>query len=140
MLSIKEFPATLTMEIRWGDMDALNHVNNVMYFRYFESSRIEYFDKLGLELDKKSVGFILADTRCKFIKPLVYPDTIKVGARSVKIGNSSIIMEHIIESEKLGIAAIGEAVIVTYDYKKNSKVAVPKSIRNRIEILENKTF
>lgn len=140
MPSIKDFPLVINMEIRWGDMDAFQHVNNILFFRYFESSRIKYFEKIGFTSQTESIGPILADTRCKFIKPLVYPDSIKVGARTTKIGTTSVVMEHIIESDKLGVVAIGEGIVVTYDYKKNSKVPLPDNIRNAIEKLENKSF
>ncbi len=140
MSKIKDFPIVLEMPIRWGDQDAFNHVNNTMFFRYFESSRIAYFEKIGFTGNLGDYGPILAETKCRFWKPLTYPDTILVGVRTTKIGTSSIIMEHIIESPKSGVAATGEGVVVSYDYKNNKKVPIPKEVREAIEHLEQNSF
>lgn len=139
MPDIKDFPIIYETDVRWGDMDAFNHVNNVVYFRYFECARIKYFEALGFDTNE-SVGPILAETKCRFHKPLAYPDTIKIGARTTKIGTTSMIMEYIVFSNKIGIAATGEGVVVSFDYKKNSKVPIPKSVRIAIEKLEKQTF
>lgn len=141
MHSIKDFSVVMEMPIRWGDQDAFNHVNNIMFFRYFESSRILYFEKIGFTGNQgDDYGPILAETNCRFWKPLTYPDTIFVGVRTKKIGTSSIIMEHIIESQKSGVAATGEGVVVSYDYKNNKKIELPKKVRAAIEKLEQKSF
>jgi len=112
-----------------------------MYFKYFESSRIAYFDRLGFmrartpELD---IGPILAHTACTFIKALEYPDTVEVGCKIAKIGNTSFIMEHAIISPKLGLVAKGEGIGVCFDFNKNHKIPVPDELRKRIEEVEGR--
>jgi len=139
MMDINDFPIIYETEVRWGDMDAFNHVNNVVYFRYFECARIKYFEELGFSTNE-SVGPILAETKCRFMRPLTYPDTIKIGAKTTKLGTTSMIMEYIVVSPKIGVAAMGEGVVVSFDYKLNSKVPLPDSVRAAIERLENKSF
>jgi len=139
MLELKDFPVVYEAKIRWGDMDAFNHVNNVVYFRFFECARIAYFEKLGFATND-SVGPILAETKCRFHLPLTYPDNIKIGARATKLGTTSMVMEYLIVSPKTGVAATGEGVVVSFDYKLNSKVPLPASVRTAIEKLENKSF
>ena len=72
---LREFPVVIEMPVRWGDMDAFNHVNNVVYLRYFESARIAYFERLGfgISIAEQGIGPILASTSCEFKFPLTYP-------------------------------------------------------------------
>lgn len=139
------FSQKMSQMVVWGDMDAFRHVNNVMYFRYMESARVEYFSKIGYMRGKigdtsNDVGPILAEANCKFIKALEYPDTVEVCTRVSRIGRTSVIMEQAIISPKIGLAATGTAVVVCYDYEKEEKVPVPENIRQAIERLEGKTF
>ena len=80
----KEYPVVLSQDVIWGDMDAFGHINNTVYFRYFEDARIAYFDKIGVHEQKKQfdTGPILARTHCNFRLPLDYPDRIHIAARS----------------------------------------------------------
>jgi acyl-CoA thioester hydrolase len=133
------FPVVLEMAVAWGDMDAYRHVNNVVYFRYFENARLEYFRRLGwveFKLDDP-IGPIIAATDARFRKPLTYPDTIMVGARIATLGEDRFVMEHRIVSKGLGaITTDGHAHVVTLDYRTGKKVRLPDDLRQRIESLE----
>src|SRR4026208_790458 len=63
--------------MRWGEMDALGHMNNVSYFRYFEQARISWFDSLTIDYRPGSEGPILGTMSCKYITPAVYPVDIE---------------------------------------------------------------
>ncbi|MBF0120076.1 MAG: acyl-CoA thioesterase [Desulfobacterales bacterium] len=120
-------------------MDAFQHVNNIVYFRYFESARIVYFEKIDVleQMANTGIGPILASTQCKFKIPLTYPDTISIGAKVSKIEEYSFIMEYAVISHKHNkIAAEGEAVIVAYDYKEKKKTTVPNVLKEKILSLE----
>src|SRR5207249_9943055 len=82
------FPVVIELPVVWGEMDSYRHVNNVVYFRYFESARLEYFRQLGwLEYENETgIGPILAATQARFRKPLTYPDTVSVTARIADLG------------------------------------------------------
>ena len=143
MNNLSTFPVIIKQTIAWGDMDAYQHVNNVMYFRYFESARLAYFREMGFKrtYDARSdTGPILAHTSCSFLQPLVYPDTVEVGCKVSKIGNTSFVLEHEIWSPKLGLAASGEGVVVCYDFKNKHKIPVPDELRKRIEEMEGRRF
>lgn len=85
--------------VRWGDLDALNHVNNVAYFRYQEEARVQFLNDAGMSVpDNKIV--ILAHTSCDFIKPVFYPSTIMVEFVLVKLGNSSITFNYQMKCSK----------------------------------------
>ena len=104
------------LPIRWGDQDAQNHVNNTLYFRYFEEARMQLFQRVGITLPSSKVG-ILAHTSCDFIKPLMYPATIVVTQILAKVGRSSMTIDTVIEREdEPGVAyAKGNYVIVGVD-------------------------
>lgn len=140
MDELKDYPIVISIPVKWGEMDAFGHVNNTTFFRYFEDVRITYLYESGLieAMTKLSMGPILAHTSCRYLKPLVYPDTVEVGTRMKSCGISSLVMEYLIESPKAGVAAKGDGVIVVYDYKKAIKVNVPAEIKKRILDVEKR--
>src|SRR5437868_8482723 len=101
---VQGYPVVVRQAIVWGEMDAYRHVNNVVYFRYFENARLEYFRRLDwFEYERQTgVGPILATTQARFRKPLTYPDTIWVTARVVSVDSDRFHLEHIIVSKRLG--------------------------------------
>ena len=132
------YPVVVSIPVAWGEMDALGHVNNIIYFRYFETARMIYLERAGLiDIMKASgIGPILAKTSCTYKVPVYYPDTLAVGARVATIGNTHFNMEYVVVSEKSGTAAFGDGVIVTFDYKQNKKASVPEAVIRAIEGLE----
>jgi len=137
---LKDCPVVIETPVAWGEMDSLQHVNNIIYFRYFESARMAYFNRLDLwsYMNETGVGPILAATQCKFRIPLTYPDTVSLGASVTKIEADRFLMKYIVVShEHQKIAAEGEGLIVAYDYREKKKTLLPPELRNRIESLEN---
>ena len=109
-----------TSDVHWGEMDAFSHVNNVTYFRYFETARIAYFDAIGYResMEEHGVGPILASTSCTFRRPLSYPDDLVVGAGVSDVSEDGFTMQYAVWSSQLGtVAARGEGAIVNYDYR-----------------------
>src|SRR5690606_32747380 len=84
--------------VRWGDLDALNHVNNTVYFRFFEEARVKLLAEAGISADH-SRGSVLAQTSCDFIKPVLYPATVIVRQSLLRIGRSSLAVEVVLECE-----------------------------------------
>jgi acyl-CoA thioester hydrolase len=129
--TLKPYPVQVTEEIIWGDMDAFQHVNNTVYFRYFESARMAFMVETNMLeiLEQSKLGPILASTSCDFRAPLTYPDTIHIGARVTDIQQRKISMEYIVISEKLNrIAAEGAGLMVYYDYAAGKACSIPESI------------
>jgi acyl-CoA thioester hydrolase len=129
------FPEVVEIPIQWGDQDALRHVNNTVYFRWFESSRIAYSRKIGLwELQAfANIAPILASIQCDYRRPLTYPDIVRVGTKVVRVGRTSMTMEHRVVGQTSGtLAAEGTAVLVLYDYDKAEPSPIPDRIRQAI--------
>ena len=138
---LKAYPVVIEIPVAWGEMDSLGHVNNIIYFRYFESARMAYFDRVGFwrHMEEAGVGPILASTECRFRLPLEYPDTVSVGARVSEVGEDRFPMEYLIVSHRHArVAAEGVGLIVAYDYREKRKAALPDEIRKRIETVEGR--
>lgn len=138
---LKDYAVVIEFPIAWGEMDAMNHVNNIIYFRYFESARIAYFEKMGLisYMKETGVGPILATTSCTFRIPLSYPDTVRIGAKVVHIKEDRFFMHYLIVSAKhQKVAAEGDGVIVTFNYREGRKVTVPEVIKQKILDIEKR--
>jgi acyl-CoA thioester hydrolase len=134
-----DYPVVVQQAVVWGEMDAYQHVNNTVYFRYFENARLEYFRRLGWPEfeDQTGVGPILAATQARFRKPLTYPDNVYITARVRETGDDRFFLEHVIVSQRLeAIAAEGQGTVVTFDYRENRKVLMPDELRRRIRDLE----
>jgi acyl-CoA thioester hydrolase len=133
------YPVVVELPVVWGEMDSYRHVNNAVYFRYFETARLEYFRRLGwFEYEEQTgVGPILQATSARFRRPLTYPDTIWVAARVPDVQEDRFTMEHRLVSRKLAaVAAEGTGTVVTYHYARGAKVAIPDELRRRIAELE----
>jgi acyl-CoA thioester hydrolase len=136
---VKQYPVVIEINLQWGEMDAFQHLNNTVYFRYFESARIAYFEKIGfMEVTQETgVGPILASTQCRFKIPLTYPDRVAVGARVTELNEDRFTMAYVIYSQQWQkIAAEATGVIVSYDYQNLAKAALPKEVRQRILEIE----
>jgi acyl-CoA thioester hydrolase len=138
---LHDFPIAVQFPVAWGEMDALGHVNNIVYFRYFESARVAYLTKINF-MDPAAnggVGPILASTQCDFRKALAYPDTVAIGARVTEIGGDRFTMEYRLISDNLQkIAAEGKGIIVSYNYRERRKVDLPEMIRKNIQAVESR--
>jgi len=136
-------PAATSIEIpiAWGEMDALGHVNNAVFFRYIESARIDFLRKSGSHAlrDETGIGFILQFVEMRFRQPLVFPDTVRVDTKLVSIEEDRFTLAHAVVSKKTGdVAAIGRGTVVTFDYAKGVKVPIPGAIRDAILAIETR--
>lgn len=133
---------TICLPVEWGQMDAFGHVNNTVYFRYFESARIAYFEQTGMLafMQTHGIGPILGHTQCRFKIPLTHPDTVDVGARVTELGDDRFEMAYRVGSRQAdAVAAEGTGTIVCVDYKTGKKTALPAELRSAIEALETQS-
>lgn len=122
--------------VRWGDMDALGHVNNTVFFRYAEQARVSWLDGLlGTKgLDVSSQGPILAKTSCTFLRPIVYPASIKVELYAGTPGRSSLPTHYrIVDAADAACCyAEGDALIVWADYASGKSTPLPQTLRDAV--------
>ena len=137
---LADYPVVIEIPVAWGEMDAYGHVNNTVYFRYFETARIAYFGKLESPdfVNRNPLGPILASTSCRFRAPLTFPDRVSVGARVASVAEDRFVMCYAVYSHRLQkIAAEGEGTIVCFDYRENCKALLPAELRRKISEVEN---
>lgn len=126
---------TNRMTMRWGEMDALGHMNNVSYLRYFEEVRISWFESLDLEYRNGGEGPILGTITCKYIKPAVYPLELDITTYVGKPGNSSFFMWHemVNANDPAELFAQAEAVLVWIDIAAGKPRPMPDWMRTLIQ-------
>lgn len=123
------------MAIRWGDMDAMGHVNNTVYFRYLEQARIEWLSHVGCAPDPANgEGPVIVNAHCSFIRQLKFPGDIEVLTYVGPLGRSSF--ETIQEIRRVDqpdvLAASGGAKVVWVNYQQEKSVALSDAIRKRL--------
>lgn len=117
-------------------MDAFGHVNNVMYYRYIESARINYFD--ALNIFEQKVLTVVASNQCKYLRPVFYPDQLKIAVRVDELRNSAMRMTYqLFSTAQNALVATAEAVIVCVDQENMQKAAIPEDIREKILKMEH---
>ena len=139
---LANFPIVRADTIGWSDMDAFQHVSNLVYFRWFQEARVEYMTQLGWFEMNTRIGYgpIVSSTQARYRRPLSFPDRIWTGARIIDIGKDRVTFEHMLVSENWGdeLVAEGQAVIVGFDYRRSTKADLPEGLRNAIEKMEGR--
>ncbi|MCB0553075.1 MAG: acyl-CoA thioesterase [Phaeodactylibacter sp.] len=136
------FPVRVNIDVQWGEMDLAGHVNNVIYLKWFEHARVAYLDRLGYPIVADPAreglpGVILAKQDCKYLLPVDYPDTITLGIRVTELLEDRFNMHCAMFSQRhQRLAAIANAMMVTFDYRSRSKAPLPDSLRQGILQLE----
>ncbi len=136
---LEGYPVAIALPVQWGEQDAFGHVNNTVYFRWFESARIAYFMRMGLVAfqDGDRIGSILASSSCDYRRSITFPDTVRVGIKVTRIGRTSIGFAHRIISEAQGLlAAEGTSTAVIFDYDAKRPHPVPEAVRQAIAKIE----
>jgi acyl-CoA thioester hydrolase len=132
------FPVTVEIPVAWAEMDFFRHVNNTVYFRWFETARIAYLERIGFagQLLDEGLGPILASTSARFRRPVFYPDTITVGVRTTDVTEDRFTnVYRAVSGGEEQVVAEGEAVVVSYDYGTRRKTAIPEQVRGAIRAL-----
>jgi acyl-CoA thioester hydrolase len=124
------------LPVQWGDQDAFGHVNNVVYFRWFESARIDLLNACPSQVSMSGSGLgpILASIKCDYKRQLRFPDTVYIGSRISRVGRSSADISHAIFSRAQSeIVAEGVSVIVVFDYTTQRVTRIPDDLRLQFE-------
>ena len=125
----------LTIPTRWMDNDVYGHVNNVVYYSYFDTIVNDYLMRHGgLDDRNGSVVGLVVETMCQYKKSLAFPESVDVGLRVAKIGNSSVRFEiGIFKRGDDEPAAFGHFVHVFVERTVQNAVAIPEGIRCALE-------
>jgi len=123
-----DFRISKEIMVEWGDLDGNQHVNNVIYLKWAESARIDYFMDLnnGKITNEDNIGPVVAWQDCKYIRPINFPDTVLIGVKRIEVQEDRIVLESKIFSRTQNkLAAIAKQHIVSYDFKRRMKAPLP---------------
>lgn len=131
----------MPIDIRWNDMDALGHVNNVYYFEYFQVARGIYMPKVCKNWDWTKFMFVIAHIECDYINELsLLHKNPEIKVRASRLGNKSFDFEYIILSEKENgdkiLHATGKSTQVMIDTSQKKSIDLPDWLRNDLENFE----
>ncbi|UEX77149.1 acyl-CoA thioesterase [Spiribacter halobius] len=127
----------LTLQVRWGDMDALGHVNNATYFTYFEQARVAWLERLAgsgghLSPDAGS-GPVVVTASCEFRLPITYPATLTVAVLAAPPGRSSIdTCYRLVDAGDQRLYALGAARMVWVDRRSGRSTPLPAGLREAL--------
>jgi len=117
--------------VRWGDMDALGHVNNTVYFRFAEQARIDWLMALGIrDIVAVDAGPVIVNASCTFLKPITFPATVEVKTLIGRPGRSSLptFYEMRVVGEET-LYAEGAAKVVWWNPKTGKSLPLPDFLR-----------
>jgi acyl-CoA thioester hydrolase len=137
ILTRSDFNVLRPMQTRWMDNDHYGHVNNVAYYSYFDSAVNGYLmDATQTDTRALTAIGIVAETSCRFLKEISFPDTLQIGLRLERLGNSSVIYQlAVFRGNDAEPSAIGRFVHVYVDEKSRRPIAIPPVIRAALEKL-----
>ncbi|WP_020652249.1 acyl-CoA thioesterase [Massilia niastensis] len=133
-MSSRKFVHAIRMPIRWGDMDAMGHVNNTNYFRYIESARIAWLEQVGGMPDPRGEGPVIVHASMSFLKQLTYPGEIEVRTFVAPPGRSSVEVSHEIrlvgpDGQAGALHAEGAAKVVWVNFAAEKSAPLPEALR-----------
>ena len=128
------------LSTRWMDNDMFGHINNVVYYSFFDTAVTHFLIETGiLRLKKNPIVFYVVHTSCNFITSLSYPEEIEAGIMLKKIGKTSITYGvSVFKKGAISAAAYGEFIHVLVDRNSNKATLIPEDIRHKIKSLMKK--
>jgi acyl-CoA thioester hydrolase len=131
------FPHLAEITTRWMDNDVYGHVNNVVYYSFFDTVVNGYLIAQGaLDIAKSNVIGLVVETQCNYFKPLAFPDRVSAGLRVAHIGNSSVRYEiALFRNDDNDAAAQGHFVHVYVERASNKPAALPARLKSALEML-----
>jgi acyl-CoA thioester hydrolase len=128
----------VTITTRWMDNDVYRHVNNVVYYSFFDTAVNEYMLRQGvLDLHDSPVIFLVVGTGCQYFSPISFPDAVQCGLRVAHLGNSSVRFEiGVFRNDDAAAVAQGHFVHVTCDRDTHRPVSMPVAVRAALEKLQ----
>ena len=132
-----EFRVLRTITTRWMDNDQYGHVNNVVYYSYFDTAVNGFLiEASGCDVRELPQIGIVAETSCRFLRELSFPDVVHAGLALEKLGNSSVVYRiGLFRNDEQEPAALGRFVHVYVDNASRRPVPLPETIRRALERL-----
>jgi acyl-CoA thioester hydrolase len=131
-MSSHPFPFYTEIATRFRDLDAFGHVNNAVYFTYMETARFRFLQQFLTIDEPADASVILGEAQCRFLSPVLFDETLRVGVAVSRFGNKSFdILYHFFAEDGMLVAA-GLTAMVMYNYATQETLAIPDDFRQRI--------
>ena len=141
MSNLADFKFSVPIEVRFSDLDGMVHVNNALYFTYFEEARNAYWRRLRGGNSLRDLDFILARAECDFRSPAMFGEVLDVYIRVGEMKSSSFTFEYqIVERQSKRVVASGRSVQVLYDYSDKRAKQIPDDLCHAIAEFEGQEF
>ncbi len=120
---------------RWADNDIYGHVNNVVYYSYFDTVVNQYLiEQRVLDIEKSTVIGLVVETQCQYFSPITFPDVVHAGLRVARLGNSSVRYEiGLFRNDEKTASAQGHFIHVYVDRASRRSVALPDDLRSALQ-------
>ena len=125
---IYDFKFIYSLDTRWRDLDAFQHVNNAVYANYIESARVDLFKRWGIPGSNKGKSIIMASLKIDYLAQLKHPSSLDIGQRVSRVGSTSFDIESVIFDESSSPVCHAVVVAVCFDFDSQSPVPVYSSI------------
>ncbi len=140
-MNYEKFPYEIDLEVAFRDIDAMGHVNNAVFFSYFETARMKYVMEIfelgdSEEFDLLDMPLILVRATCSYKSPALLAEKIKVGVGVSRFGTKSFDLLYQITGEDGRLIATGKTIQVMYDYGSRSAYAIPDNIKAQVETFQ----
>lgn len=122
--------ATLDIPVRWGDLDAFDHVNNTVFLRFIEEARIQFFDALGGAWLTADSGPVVVNINCNFRREIKYPATVRVTTTGRQASSKRLVMEHrLVDAEAPDtLYADAEVTALWVDARVGGSIPLPDAV------------
>jgi acyl-CoA thioester hydrolase len=136
------FKLIIPLEVRFSDLDALGHVNNVTYFTYFEIARVKYLYAVsGKPVTLDDIKLVIVEATCSYRAQAQLGDILEIGVRVSQMRRSSFAFEYRIRRSGAGtLIAEGRTVQVVYDHQRRRSAPIGDSFREQVERFEQCSF
>jgi acyl-CoA thioester hydrolase len=130
----KKLVYEMVIPIRWGDMDAMGHLNNTTYFRYLETIRIDWLRSIGCDLNPQGEGVVIVNAFCNFYRQLEYPGDVLVKMYVSDLGRSTFESWGTMErADAPGeIYAEGGATTIWVNFPAQKSAPLPEWLRQKL--------
>jgi len=133
------YALSLRVDVRFRDMDSMGHVNNAVFFTYFENARIAYWRAVPAIRTRRALDYILARAECDFRSPVTLEDELTCHIRVGSFGRTSFTFEYLLREERTGrVVAEGRTVQAMYDYAARTTRPIDDGMKTAIQEFEKR--
>lgn len=132
------FKSKVNIQVRMTDIDPLGHVNNGIYFSYYDTGRLNYWKQLGEDIRWEAIDKVIVHLECDFIESILFNDSIKVETKVIGIGNKSFkMMQRIVDINTGRLKSTCLSILSGCDRQNNVSIPIPEQFRKKVNIFEN---